>query len=230
MWAETHCLFSTLCQLRITLTAYSVQSLQVNQSFFSSWPGRPVGRGRGWPGWWCEPNPSDKHRHRHSATSDLTEHDYKPLGLTLGHANKHLSPLSVWTCTLLRSAESWLSLQLFGNKMIWPTEWFDWRNKWLRYDEGCVDDKISHPLSSDVGGRGNLVIFYREARDCITSSQKCDWLPAWKSSVTRRLSSSDTFCSASRHSSLKANQPKSPILCCLLFIDVCIILLWQLTL
>ena len=41
----------------------------------------------------------------------------------------------------------------------------------------CLDDKISHPLSSDVGGRGNLVIFYREARDCITSSQNFDCLP-----------------------------------------------------
>ena len=50
-------------------------------------------------------------------------------------------------------------------------------NIFLEDEKNVSDDKISHPLSSDVGGRGNLVIFYREARDCITSSQNFDCVP-----------------------------------------------------
>ena len=100
----------------------------------------------------------------------------------------HLSPRSVKIRTkkAFRSASSHQSSlktnknnnrQTFQKKLIWTTERLDRRNKWLRYDEACVDDKISHPLSSDVGGRGNLVIFYREARVCITSSQNFDCVP-----------------------------------------------------
>ena len=80
---------------------------------------------------------------------------------------------------------------------------------WRYYDEACVDDKISHPLSSDVGGRGNLVIFYREARDFVLLLTRI--LTAWHTPSLEILSNQKIVIIRDQRFATSQYSPPAPL-------------------